>query len=97
MIGNISFDTSHFSNALHQMPNPLLAVARKEVDDRNLDHRIATRLLAHGGTCHAHQDLCREGGIVDAHVELEELVLRLAGHALAGEVHDGAEVSGLTY
>lgn len=40
-----------------------------------------------GGTGGGDHDLGGEGGVVDAHVEFEELVLGFAGDAFAGEVH----------
>ena len=69
------------------MSNPLFTVARQEVDDRDFHHRVAAGLLTHGSTCHAHQHLCSQCGIIDAHIELEELVLRLAGDTLPCQVH----------
>ena len=66
------------SDRSHQTANPLVAVAREQVNDGNLYHRVASRLLTHGSSGHADKHLSCEGGIVDAHVELEELVLRLA-------------------
>lgn len=62
------------------------ALTRQHVDDRNLNHRVATRLLTHGGTSHIDQYLSRQSGVVDTHIELETLVLRLTTHALADQV-----------
>lgn len=68
------------------MGDNLLAITGQEVDDGDLDHGIAAGLLVHGGAGHADEDLTREGGVVDAHVELEKLVLRRAAHAFARQV-----------
>ena len=64
----------------------------EHVDDGNLYHRVGTGLLAHGGAGYIDQYLTGEGGIVDAHVELEELVLGGARYALASEVHAVAHI-----
>ena len=82
---------------LYQMGNKFLAVAGQEVDDGNLDHRVTTWLLAHGGAGHTNENLAREGGIVDAHIELEELVLGAAAHALAGEIDPVAHIDHIVH
>lgn len=64
----------------------VFAVAGEEVDDGHFNHGVAAGLLAHGGAGHADEYLTGEGGVVDAHIELEKLVLGGAAHALAGEV-----------
>ena len=61
------------------MSDPLFAVARKEVDDGDFYHGVAPRLLLHGSACHAHKYLCSQCRIVDAHIELEQLILRFTG------------------
>ena len=68
-------------------------VTREHVDDGNLDHRVAAGLLAHRSTGHVDEHLTREGRIVDAHVELQTLVLRLAADTLADEVHTMTHVA----
>ena len=65
------------------MLNQVSTIARQHVDDGYLDHRVATRLQAHGGTGHVDQYLTREGGVVNAHIELQALVLGLAADAFA--------------
>ena len=65
------------------MRDELLAVAFEIVNHRNLDHGVATGLLAHGCAGHVDEHLTGEGGVVDAHVELQSLVLCLAAHTLA--------------
>ena len=69
------------------MSYQLFLVAREHVDDWNLNHGVATRLLVHCGTCSVDEHLCCEGRVVDAHVELEVLVVSLAADTLAYEVH----------
>ena len=63
------------------------SVARQHVDNRNLHHRVAARLQAHGGASHVDEHLTCESRVVDTHVELQTLVLRLAADALAHKVH----------
>ena len=65
---------------LYEVADDVLAVAGEVVDDGNLNHRVATWLLAHGGTSHIDEHLSREGRIVNLHVELEELVVGFATH-----------------
>ena len=79
------------------MGNPLFAVAGKEVDNGNLNHRVAAGLQTGGGTCHTYQYLGGEGGVVDAHVELEALVLGLARYTLANEVHTVTHILYIIY
>ena len=74
------------------MSDVLLAVAGQEGDDGPSDQVVATRLLTQGGTGGADEHLAGERGVVDAHIELEELVLRGAAHTLAGQVHAVAHV-----
>ncbi len=64
----------------------LFPVAVEQVNERNLNHCIATRLLAHCGTRAAHKHLGCERGIVYSHIELEQLVLCCTRDALACEV-----------
>lgn len=65
------------------MRDEFLAVAFEIVNYGDLNHGVATGLLAHGGASHIDEHLTGEGGVVDAHVELQSLVLCLATHALA--------------
>ena len=60
------------------MTNQVFTVTRQYVDDRNFNHRVATGLLKHRGTSHVYQHLTSQGGVVDAHVELQTLVLGLS-------------------
>ena len=69
------------------MCNQLFAVAGQHVDDRDFNHGVASRALLHGSTGHVDQHLSRQCRVVDVHVEFEQLVLRLAGNAFAGQVH----------
>ena len=69
------------------MADYLFAVAWKIVDDRNLNHRVGTGLLLHRGTGSIDEHLSSEGRIVNFHVELKELIVRLSAHALTNEVH----------
>ena len=68
---------------LYKMRDELLAVAFEIVNHWNLNHGVATRLLAHRGTGNVDKYLASEGGVVDAHVELQSLVLCLTANALA--------------
>ena len=52
------------------MLDQAFTIAGKHVDDRNLNHRIATRLQTHRGTGHIDQHLTGKCWIIDAHVEL---------------------------
>ena len=74
------------------MLDDALAVSWQIVDDRNLYHRVASRLLTQGGTCHIDKHLCREGWVVYLHIELKQLVVGLAGHTLASEIDTVAYV-----
>ena len=69
------------------MPDNLFAVAWQIVDYRYLNHRVGSGLLLHGGTSRIDKHLGGEGRIVDFHVELEKLIVRLTAHAFADEVH----------
>ena len=68
---------------LYKMLDEVGTVAWEHVDDGNLDHRVASGLETLGGTGNVDEHLSGEGGVVDAHVELQALVLSLAAHALA--------------
>ena len=81
---------------LHQMCNESLTVSGEHVDDRKLYHGVAARLLTHGGACHIYQHLCCEGRVVDAHIELQTLVLGLAADAFAHEVDAMSHVAPLS-
>ena len=69
------------------MFDEVCTLAGEHVDDGNLDHCVAAGLEAHGGASHVDKYLTSEGGVVDAHVELQALVLGLAADTLAHEVH----------
>ena len=69
------------------MADEVFAVAGQHVDDRNLNHRVAAGLQTHGGTGNVDKHLTSQGGVVDAHVELQALVLGLTADALADEVY----------
>ena len=68
---------------------------RAKVDDGHFNHRVATRTLLHRGTGGTHQHLTGEGRIVDAHVKLEQLILRRSAHTLARKVHTVTHVDNL--
>ena len=51
------------------------AVAGEHVDNGNLYHGVAAGLEAHRGAGYVNQYLTGEGGVVNAHVELQTLVL----------------------
>ena len=65
-------------NGLHQMTNQLFLVTTKHVNDRNFNHRISTWLLLQGSTSHIHQYLSRQSWVVNLHIKLKQLVMRLA-------------------
>ena len=66
------------SMSLHEGSYDFLTSAWEHVDDWNLWHGVATWLETEGSTGHIDQYLSGEGWVVDAHVELEALVLSLA-------------------
>ena len=70
----------------------LLSVAIQQVDERYFNHCVATGCLTHCGTCTTHKNLGCERGIVDAHVELEQLVLCHSRNTLACEIHTMSHV-----
>lgn len=78
---------------LHKVLHEVGAVAGEHVDDGNLNHGVAAGLLAHGGAGYVDEYLTGEGGVVDAHVELQTLVLGLAADAFAHEVDTVAHVA----
>ena len=79
--------------SLYKMADEILLVTLEHVDDGNLDHRVASGLLAHGSAGHVDEYLTGEGRIVDAHVELQALVLRLSAHALPDQIDAMAHVA----
>ena len=81
--------------SLHQMLDEIGTFAWEHVDDGELDHRVAAGLLTHGSTGYVDQYLGGESRVVDAHVELEALVLGLARDALAHEVDTVTHVAHL--
>ena len=74
------------------MADELVAVAREIVNDRNLYHRIASRLLPHRGSRDIDEDLSGESGVVDRHIEFEALVLCLSRHAFTHEMHSVSHI-----
>ena len=96
----VSFLYFYFSYAdkrLYQVSDPLFAVARKEVDDGDFYHGVAPRLLLHGSACHAHNYLCSQCRIVDAHIELEQLILRFTGNSLASQIYTVSHIEQCVY
>jgi hypothetical protein len=72
-------------------------IAGEHIDHRNLNHGVASGLETHRGASHVNQNLTREGRVVDAHVELQALVLSLAAHTLANEIHTMTHVANIIY
>src|SRR5574344_1187621 len=62
------------------MTDKVFALTWKHIDDRYLDHCIATWLLTHRGARHIDQYLTCEGRVVDTHVKLQTLVLCLTAY-----------------
>ena len=79
------------------MPDKFFPVAVKHIDHWNFDERVAARLLAYGGTGGRYHDLCRQGRVVDVHVEFKQLVLRFTGYPFPGEVHAVPHVEQCVY
>ena len=69
------------------MTNNLLAVTRQIVDNGNLYHGVSTGLLLKCCTGCIYQYLCSKGGIVNLHIELEELIVRLTAYTLANQIY----------
>ena len=80
-------------SSLHQVLDEVGAFAGQHVDDGNLDHGVAAGLLAQAGAGHVDEHLSCESGVVDAHVELQTLVLGFSADALAHEVYAVAHVA----
>ena len=78
---------------LYQMAYQILAIARQHIDNRNLNHGVATRLLMHGSTSHVDQHLTCQSGVVDAHIELQTLVLGFSTHTLAHQMYTMTHVT----
>ena len=72
--------------------NPAVAVAGQEVDDRNLNHGVAARTLAHSCTSDTDKNLTRECRIVYRHVEFETLAVCLSRHSLAHHIHTMTDI-----
>lgn len=77
---------------LYQMTDNLLAVAGQIIYDGNLYHGVSTGLLLECSTSGINQNLSCEGGVVDLHIEFEELVMRLTAYALANQVYSVANI-----
>ena len=75
------------------MLDKVSTITWEHIDHRNLDHCVATWLQAHGSTSHVNQYLTREGGVVDAHIELETLILCLSANTLAYKVYTMAHIA----
>lgn len=76
----------------NEMADDVLALAGEHVDDGQLNHGVAAGLLTHGGTGHVNEYLGGQGGVVNLHVELEELVVGLSTDTLAHEVDAVADI-----
>ena len=85
------------SMSLYECCNDFLTSAWEHVDHWNLWHGVATWLQTEGCASHVNQNLSGEGRVVDAHVELEALVLSLAGYTLANEVHTMTHILYIIY
>ena len=81
------------SIVLYQMLDKVGTVAGEHIDDGNLDHCVAAGLETHGGAGNVNQDLTSQGRVVDAHVELQTLVLCLAADTFAHKVHTVTHVA----
>ena len=73
--------------SLYKRLDEVHLVAWEQVDWRYLYHCVATWLLLEHGSCRSHKYLTCQGWVVDRHVELEVLVLSLAGNTLSHEVN----------
>ena len=71
----------------YQMANDFLTITWQVIYHRNLYHGICTGLLLHGGTCNIDKHLSRKCRIVDTHIKLKMLVVRLATHTLTHQIH----------
>lgn len=69
------------------MTDDVLAIAWKIVNYGNLYHCVGAWLLPEGRTGCVDQYLGGKSGVVDLHIELEELVMRLAAYALTHQVY----------
>ena len=72
-------------------------IAGEHIDHRNLNHGVASGLETHRGASHVDEYLTREGRVVNAHVELQALVLSLAAYALTNEVHTMTHIANIIY
>ena len=77
------------------MTDKFLTTAGKHVDNRNLNHCVASWLLAHRSAGYVNENLSGECRVVDAHVELHALVLCLSAYALANKVYTVSHVANL--
>ena len=75
------------------MFDKVCTLAWEHVDDGDFDHGVAAGLQTHRGTGYVDEHLTCEGGVVDGHVELQTLVLRLSADTLAHEVHTVTHVA----
>ena len=78
--------------SLYECCYDFLTGSWQHIDNWNLWHGVAAWLQTEGGASHVDQYLSSESRVVDAHVELETLILSLARNALANEVHTMAHV-----
>ena len=69
------------------MCDKALTIAWEHIDNRNLNHCVATRLLLERSTCYVDEYLCSKSRVVNLHVELEELVVCLTRNTLTSEVY----------
>ena len=74
------------------MTDERFAVAGKQVDYGDFNHRVGAGLLAHRSASHADKDLCSQRRVVDAHIELKSLILRCSRHAFAHHINAVAHV-----
>ena len=72
---------------LYQVSDKLLAVTLQHIDNRNLNHCVATRLLTHRSTGYINKYLTSKSRVVDAHSKLHALVLCLAANTLADKMN----------
>ena len=74
------------------MTDDVLAIAWQIVNYGNLDHGVGAWLLPECGTGGVYQYLRGKCGIVDLHIELEELVMRLTAYTFTDQVYAVAYV-----
>ena len=78
---------------LDQLGDEGLAVAGAEIHGRDFRQGVATGGQSHAGASGTYHDLSGQSRVVNAHLELEDLVLRGARYTLALHVNAVAHVA----